>query len=89
MDEFLSKYQCGFWKGFSVARCLLVMGEKWKQAVDNGQVFGTLSTDLSKAFDCLPLELLTLKVNSYLGSLKDRLYGRKKGPRSRNFPCIT
>ena len=34
MDQFLSKYQCGFQKGFNAQHCLLAMLEKWKKAVD-------------------------------------------------------
>ena len=45
------------------------MLEKWKRAVDSGQIFGTLLTDLSKAFDCLEHELLIAKVNAYGFSL--------------------
>ena len=87
--NFFRNINAVFGRVFCIVRCLLVMEEKWKQAVDNSQAFGTLLTDLSKAFDCLPLELLTLKVNSHLGSLKDRLCGEKKEPRSGNCPCIT
>ena len=36
MDKFLSKYQCGFRKGYNVQHCLLAMTEKWKKVVDNG-----------------------------------------------------
>ena len=54
MDKFLSKYQCGFEKGYNAQHCLLAMTEKWKKAVDNENVFGALLTDLSKAFGCLP-----------------------------------
>ena len=32
-------------------RCLLAKREKWKQAVDNGQAFAELLTDLLKASD--------------------------------------
>ena len=42
---------------------------KWKQAVDSGQMFGALLTDLSKAFDCLHHELLIAKLNAYGFSL--------------------
>ena len=51
MDKFLSKNQCGFRKGYNAQHCLLTMIEKWKKAMDNGNVFGNLRTDLSKAFD--------------------------------------
>ena len=40
------------------------MVEKWKNAVDKGKVFGALLTDLSKAFDCLPHELIIAKLNA-------------------------
>ena len=39
--------------------------KKWKWAVDKRKVFGTLFTDLSKAFDCLSQELIIAKLNTY------------------------
>ena len=39
MDQFLSKYQYGFRKGFCAENFLLVMLAKWKGTVDKGNVF--------------------------------------------------
>ena len=64
MLEFSSKYQCGFRKGYSMQHCLLATLEKWKSAIDKGKSFGTLLTDLSKAFDCLSHELLLGKLHA-------------------------
>ena len=72
-DNILSKFQCGFRKGYSPQHCLLLMVDKWKKAVDNHKVFGAVLTDLSKAFDCICHDLLIAKLNAYglsLSSLK-------------------
>ena len=72
-DKLLSKYQCGFRKGFSTQHCLLAMIEKLRKSLDSGGSSAALLTDLSKAFDCLPHDLLIAKLHAYgikKGSLK-------------------
>ena len=64
-EDKLSIFQCGFRKGFSAQHCLIPLLEKWRAAVDNSKSFGTLLTDLSKAFACLPHELLIAKLHAY------------------------
>ena len=64
-ENILTKFQCGFRKGFSAQDCLLVMIEKWKRMLENGGICGALLTDLSKAFDCLPHDLLLAKLYAY------------------------
>ena len=64
-ENILSKYQCGFRKGYNAQHCLITLIEKWKKGVDNGGSFGALMTDLSKAFDCLSHELLIAKLDAY------------------------
>ena len=44
---------------------LIRLIERWKQAVDNRNVVGVLSTDMSKAFDSLYPPLLTNKLKAY------------------------
>lgn len=59
------------------------MIEKWHEIVDKGGAFGLLLTDISKAFDCVPNELLIAKLHTSGFNMKslnlvyDYLYNRK------------
>ena len=84
-EEKLSRYQCGFRKGFSAQQCLIVMIENWRKSRDKGNSFGALLTDLSKAFDCLPHDLLIAKLHAYgfdMNSAK-LMYSYLKGRKQR------
>ena len=82
-ETVLSKFQCGFRKGYSTQDCLLAMVENCKKALDQGNEYGALLTDLSKAFDCLLHDLIVAKlgfsteslklINSYLTERKQRV----------------
>ena len=63
------KYQCGFRQGLSAQYCLIYLIEKSKKSVDKGKTFDSLLTNLSKAFDCLPHDLIIAKLNAYGFSL--------------------
>ena len=82
-DNILSKFQCGFRKGYGNQHCLLLMLEVWKEATDNNKALGALLTDHSKAFDCLSHDLLIAKLHAYgidihsLNILQDYLSNRK------------
>ena len=64
-ETVLSKFQCGFRKGYSTQDCLLAMVENCKKALDQGNEYGALLTDLSKVFDCLPHDLIVAKLHAY------------------------
>ena len=64
-NDVLSKFQCGFRKGFGAQNCLLYMIETLRKTCDKHGVFAAVMTDLSKAFDCISHELLITKLNDY------------------------
>ena len=64
-DSLLSKYQYGFRRAYHTQHSLITLIEKWKKSVDNGGAFDALLTDLSKAFECMPHELLIAKPDAY------------------------
>ena len=70
MDKFLSKYHCGFIKGFNAQDCFFSNDWEMEKEVDNGNAFGALLTDLSKAFDCLPLDLIISKLGPSVFNLR-------------------
>ena len=68
-ENIFSTFQCGFRQGLSAQYCLISTTEQWKKSVDKGKTFAALLTDLSKAFDCLPHDLIIAKLNAYGFSL--------------------
>ena len=64
-EGLFSKYECGFPQELGAYYHLIAMLEKWKNSVDKRKTFVALLTDLSKAFDCLLLDLIISKLNSY------------------------
>ena len=51
--------------GYGCQSTLLRIIEDWKQALDENKYVAAFSMDLSKAFDCLPHDLLLLKLKAY------------------------
>ena len=66
---------CGFEKYFSLflsayrkncsSQNILISLEEWRKHLDNNFVIGAVLTDLSKAFDCIPHDLLIAKLSAY------------------------
>ena len=65
MEDILSPNLCGFRKGYSPQYSLIQMLEKWRKCLDKKGVVGAILMDLSKAYDCLPTDLLIAKLEAY------------------------
>ena len=90
VEKYLSPYLFGFRKDHSTAQCLTIMIEMWKKGLDQKQSAGAVTTDLSKAFDCLNHNLLLAKLNAYgfdksaLSFIHDYLKERKQRTKINN-----
>ena len=65
METFLSKYLCGYRKGYSVQHALIALLETLRISLDNKGFGGAILMDLSKAFDTLNHDLLIAKLYAY------------------------
>lgn len=61
----LSDYLSAYRKNHSCQTSLLCLVEEWKKCLDNRDLVGIVSMDLSKAFDSLPHSLLIVKLRAY------------------------
>ncbi|MAG86050.1 MAG: hypothetical protein CMB97_01395 [Flavobacteriaceae bacterium] len=69
----LQEILCGSKESYSTQHALMRVIKKWKKCLDNFIMVGTVLIDLSKAYDCLPHDLLKVKLGPYgfeLNSLK-------------------
>ena len=59
-ETFLNKLLCGFCKAH-----LFRLLQKWQKELDSSGIVGTILMDLSKAYQCLPHDLVIAKLESY------------------------
>ena len=64
-DKIFHNYLAAFCKGFGCQTTLLRLAEDWKRELDSQQYVGAVLMDLSKAFDCLPHDLIVAKLKAY------------------------
>ena len=93
MEDKLSPLLCGFRKKYSTQHALLRMIERWRHCLDNSGAIAAVLMDLSKAYNCIPHDLLIAKLyaygldNSALSLLHSYLSNRKQRVKVNN--CFT
>ena len=65
IDNLLSEFISAYRKHYSCNHVLICLIENWKQNLDNKKFVGAVLMDLSKAFDCVPHDLLIAKLHAY------------------------
>ena len=84
MNNFLNELLCGFCKVHLTQHALFELLQAWQKELDNSKFIGNILMDLSKAYDCLPHDLLIAKLGAYglgrssLRLLMDYLSSRKQ-----------
>ena len=65
LENCFSPLLCGFRKGHSTQHAILRLLHLWQRALDDSNIVGAVLMDLSKAYDCLPPDLLIAKLAAY------------------------
>ena len=65
VDNMMSSFLSACRSRYSTQHVLLRLIEQWRDCLDNNKVVGGILMDLSKAFDCLPHDLLIAKLEAY------------------------
>ena len=65
IEKILSNFITAYRKTYNSSHVLIRLTENWKKHLDNKKIVGTVLMDLSKAFDCIPHDLLIAKLHAY------------------------
>ena len=65
LGETLSSFFAAYRKSYGTQLVLTRVVEAWKIKLDNEFIVGAILMELSKAFDCIPYDLLIAKLHAY------------------------
>ena len=64
-DKYLSPFIPAYRKNYSTQQVLIRLLEEWREKLDENFIVGAVLMDLSKAFDCIPHDLIIAKLAAY------------------------
>ena len=65
MNQHISNLASANRKNYSSQHVLIRLLKEWRKCLDNNYVVGGVLVNLSKAFDCVPHDLLIVKFEAY------------------------
>ena len=65
LDKTLSIFIAAYRTAYNTQHVLIKLLEEWKSKLDNNFIVGSVLMDLSKAFDCIPHDLIIAKLHAY------------------------
>ena len=64
-EKYFSPFISAYRKSYSTQQVLIRLLEEWREKLDKKSVVGAVLMDLSKAFDCIPHDLIIAKLAAY------------------------
>ena len=65
LDKYFSPFISAYRKSYSTQQVLIRLLEEWREKLDKNFIVGAVLMDLSKAFDCIPHDLIIAKLAAY------------------------
>ena len=65
MNNLFSPFISAYRESYNTQHALIRLSEEWRKILDNNYFIGAVLMDLSKAFDCIPYDLIIAKLAAY------------------------